>query len=220
MKKLLLIFLLLSCISTLSYSQSKTEIGVATEGSWFNPRPYSEHSDQNRNGWGAGMGVYASRTIFWQFLADIGLTYRYKQMQQYYVMPNNWTGGYGEAGNVGNVIDTAIPVEGWEKYDLHYVVLPIHLQLLTGKYFFIRGGIEASWLTNHDVGREKTEYNWTMGFGSQKHKLKWSLNFIRGFKGVGFMNGLYTIDNGKYLSATMYHNQMLQLNLSYPIWQK
>jgi hypothetical protein len=84
MKKLLLIFLLLSCISTLSYSQSKTEFGVATEGSWFTPRPYSEHSDQNRNGWGAGMGVYASRTIFWRFSADIGLAYRYKQMQQYY----------------------------------------------------------------------------------------------------------------------------------------
>ena len=56
MKKLLFILLLLSCISTLSYSQSKTEFGVATEGSWFTPRPYSEHSDQNRNGWGAGMG--------------------------------------------------------------------------------------------------------------------------------------------------------------------
>jgi hypothetical protein len=59
-----------------------------------------------------------------------------------------------------------------------------------------------------------------MGFGSQKHKLKWSLNFIRGFEGVGFFNGLYTIDNGKYFSGTVYHNQMLQLNLSYPIWQK
>ncbi|MDP2889837.1 MAG: hypothetical protein Q8P34_12865 [Bacteroidota bacterium] len=123
---------------------------------------------------------------------------------------------YAEGGEYGyNTTD-----EGWKKYALNYMVVPVHLQLLTGKYFFIRGGIEASWLINHDVGSKKTEYNWTMGFGSQKHKLKWSLNFIRGFKGVGFFNGLYEIDNGKYFSGTVYHNQMLQLNLSYPIWQK
>lgn len=219
MKKTLVIIILLNCISTLSYSQPKTEFGVTTEGSWFTPRPNSEYSEPNRNGWGTGIGVYASRNIVWRFSADIGLAYRYKQMQQHYTMPYTGGSGYGELGYGGleNISDTR--VEGWKKYALNYMVVPVHLQLLTGKYFFIRGGIEASWLTNFDTGNKKTEYNWTMGFGSQKHKLKWSLNFIRGFKGVGFFNGLYTIDNGKYFSGTVYHNQMLQLNLSYPIWQ-
>jgi len=206
--------ILLSCISTFSYSQSKTEFGITTEGSWFTPRPIDKYSEPNRNGWGTGIGVYASRSIFWRLSADIGLAYRYKQMQQHYTMPQT-INGYGVYGYTSTPSE-----EGWEKYDLHYVVLPIHLQLLTGKYFFIRGGIEASWIANYDTGNKKTEYNWTTGFGSQKHKLKWSVNYIRGFKEVGFVNGLYEIENGKYRSATGYHNQMLQLNLSYPIWQK
>ena len=213
MKKFTSIITLLFC-SIFSYSQPKTELGVATEGSWFTPRPNNKYSEPNRNGWGTGIGIYASRNIFWRFSADIGLSYRYKQMQQHYTMP------YTEPAEGWYGYPYPQREEGWIKYPLHYVVLPVHLQFLTGKYFFVRGGIEASWITNHEVGSKKPEYNWTAGFGSQKHKLKWSLNLIRGFKAVGFMNGLYTIDNGKYFSATVYRNQMLQLTLSYPIWQK
>lgn len=217
MKKLLVIIILLSCISTFSYSQSKTEFGITTEGSWFTPRPISPFSASNRNGWGTGIGVYASRNIFWRFSTDIGLSYRYKQMQQYYMMPYTESGGVGgsEYPNQGRE-------QGWKKYNLSYIVLPVHLQLLTGKYFFVRGGIEASWLTNFWVGKKKTEYDWTVGFGSQKHKLKWSVNYIRGFRDIGFANGLYeeVFGNARYKSATAYRNQMLQLNLSYPIWQK
>jgi hypothetical protein len=214
MKKVLITIILLSCISTFSYSQSKTEFGITTEGSWFTPRTFNKYSESNRNGWGTGIGVYASRSIFWRISADIGLAFRYKQMQQHYTMPYTGASGYGGTEN-GSVTKE----EGWKKYDLDYLVIPIHLQLLTGKYFFIRSGIEASWLTNFDSGNKKSEYNWTAGFGSQKYKLKWSVNFIRGFKEVGFLNGLYEIENGKYRSATVYRNQMLQLSLSYPIWQ-
>ena len=82
----------------------------------------------------------------------------------------------------------------------------------------VRGGIEASWLTNYDPGKDKTEWNWTLGFGSQQHKLKWSVNYIRGFKDVGFANNLFTIYGMR--SATAYRNNMLQLSLSYPIWHK
>ena len=215
MKKLLVIVILLSFISTFSYSQPKIQFGITTEGSWFTPSPIDKYSDSNRNGWGTGIGVYASRSIFWRFSADIGLAYRYKQMQQHFTMPYTGGGGYGGYGYSSTPSE-----EGWKKYDLHYVVVPVHLQLLTGKYFFVCGGIEANWLTNYDTGNKKTEYNWTAGFGSQKYKLKWSVNYIRGFKEVSFVNGLYEIENGKYRSATGYRNQMLQLNLSYPIWQK
>ena len=215
MNKLLVMIIFLNCISTFSYSQSKTEFGLTTEGVWFTPRPYDRYSEPNHNGWGTGLGVYASRNIIWRFSADIGLAYRYKTMQQHYTIPYTEAGGYGGIDN-GSVTRE----EGWKKYDLDYLVIPFHLQLLTGKYFFIRSGIEASWITNFDSGNNKPEYNWTAGFGSQIHKLKWSVNFIRGFKEVGFLNGLYEIENGKYRSGTIYRNQMLQLNFSYPIWQK
>jgi hypothetical protein len=204
----ILIFIFLSLIS---YSQSKTEFGVIIEGAWFTPKPNSKYSEPNRNGWGTGLGIYASRSIFWRFSADAGLLFRYKQMEQHYTKP-------GIAGT-----NTGVPYEyaqevGWKKYALNYVVVPMHLQLLHGKYAFIRGGIEASWLTNYKPA--KTEYNWTLGFGSQRYKLKWSVNYIRGFKEVGFKNGLYEMENGKYFSGTFYCNQMLQLSLSYPLWHK
>lgn len=215
MKQITTAFLLIG-FSLIGFSQSKTEFGLTTEGSWFTPRPFSKYSESNRNGWGTGIGVYASRNIFWRFSADVGLVYRYKQMQQHYTMPYDYNGGDGGDGGY----PYPQREEGWKKYNLSYIVLPVHLQLLTGKYFFLRGGIEASWLTNFDAGKKKTEYNWTAGFGSQKHKLKWSVNYIRGFKEVGFVNGFYEFENGKYRSATIYHNQMLQLSLSYPIWQK
>ncbi|HLN72535.1 MAG: hypothetical protein ACM3O8_01810 [Methylococcaceae bacterium] len=219
MNKLLVIIISLICISTLSYSQPKTEFGFTTEGSWFTPRPISPFSESNRNGWGTGIGIYASRNIFWRFSADIGLGYRYKKMQQHYTIYTGTDNSYDYGNSYGSSYES-VNIEGWKKYDLHYVVVPIHLQLLTGKYLFIRGGIEASWLTNFDSGNKKTEYNWTTGFGSQKYKIKWSVNYTRGFKAVGFLNGLYEIENGKYKSGTFYRNQMFQLNLSYPIWQK
>lgn len=214
MKKRLTIILLLSCISTLGFSQSKTEFGITAEGDWF--MPYQSLREFScKSGFGTGVGICASRNIFWRFSADIGIAYRYKQMQQYYVF-------YPEDGGSNYNSGYSNTTEGWKKYNLSYIVLLFHLQLLTGKYFFVRGGIEASWLTNYNVGRKKAEYNLIVGIGSQKHKLKWSVNYIRGFKEVGFMNGLYEIEIGnvKYKSATAFRNNTLQLNLSYPIWQK
>lgn len=217
MKKVLFMFIFIS-LALFSYSQSKTELGVTTEGSWFMPHQTNGRDWATKAGFGTGIGIYASRNIFWRFSADIGLSYSYKQMEQHYVIYKDLISGYNNDGiSYGDIIDSK--VEGWEKYPLHYVVIPVHLQLLTGKYLFIRGGIEASWLTNYESGNEKGEYNWTAGFGSQKYKLKWSVNYIRGFKEVGFVNGLFEIENGKYRSATIYRNQMIQLNISYPIWQ-
>ncbi len=213
MKKLLTIIIFTS-FTLFSYSQSKTEFGISTEGSWFMPHQTNGRDWATKAGFGTGIGVYASRNIFWRVSADIGFAYRYKQMQQHYSI---YTGS--ETSYSGGGYSSENTLEGWKKYPLHYVVVPVHLQLLTGKYFFIRGGIEASWLTNFDTGNKKTEFNWTTGFGSQKHKLKWSVNYIGGFKDVGFLNGLYEIENGKFRSATVYRNNMLQLSLSYPIWQ-
>ena len=214
--------ILLIVLSIFSYSQSKTEFGITTEGAWFLPY-HSARELSTKNGFGAGIGVYASNHIFWRFSVDVGLMYRYKEMQQYYSFYKDFVPGYTDGGSgyesgYGGYMDNKI--EGWKKYPLHYIVIPVHLQLRIGQSHFIRGGIESTWLTNYDAGK-KTEYNWTVGWGSQKHKLKWSVNYIRGFRNVGFYNGIYELEFGnvKYPSLTFYRNNMLQLNLSYPIWQ-
>lgn len=207
MKKLLVIIILLSCISTFSYSQSKTEFGITTEGSWFMPHQTIGRDWATKAGFGTGIGVYASRNLFWRFSADIGLSYRYKQMQQHYVV-------YSE-NNSGEYLKS---IEGWDKLPLHYVVVPVHLKMLLSKSFFISGGIESTWLMNYEAVNEKPEFNWTIGFGSQKHKLKWSVNYIRGFKDQGF--GDRTMEPDGHYKGSINKNNMLQLNFSYPIWQK
>ena len=207
MKKLLTIVIFVFC-SFLSYSQSKTEFGVTTEGSWFMPHRTTDHYWATKAGFGTGIGVYASQNIFWRFSAEIGLAYRYKQMQQHYYISTG-SGGYDPYG--------AASIEGWDKLPMHYIVVPVHLQMLLTKSFFIRGGIESTWLMNYEAVNEKPEFNWTIGFGSQKHKLKWSINYIKGFKDQGF--GDRTMKADGHFFGSINRNNMLQLNLSYPIWQ-
>ena len=199
-------------------AQSKIEFGVNTEGSLLIFGDIPHYSQPKKNSLGAGIGVYASRNIVEKLSADVGVMYRYKLLKEYYdISPN--TGGYGGYGGYDGISPySPETVQGWKTFPLHYIVVPFHLQYLAYKNLFVRGGIEASWLTNYDTGKDKTEWNWTLGFGSQYHKLKWSLNYIRGFKDVGFANNLFTIDGMR--SATGYRNNMLQLSLSYPLWQK
>jgi len=222
---LLLVFLCVFLSSVIA--QQKLEFGLTTEGSWFMPGSSNQYSPPNKNGFGAGIGVYASKGIFGKLSADVGLIYRFKQMKEYYSDPFSTTGAIGGYGgysgygdNYGYVIEYSEEgkINGWKTYPLQYVVVPVHLQYLVYKNIFVRGGIEASWLTNYYAGKSNPEFNWSVGFGSQQHKLKWSLNYIRGFKDVGFANDLFTMDGMR--SATSYRNNMLQLSLSYPLWLK
>lgn len=206
-------------------AQSKIEFGVNTEGSLLIFGDIPHYSQPKKNTLGAGIGVYASRNIVGKLSADLGVMYRFKQLKEYYdisFLSNGSTGGYGGYSPYGygsqyDYTDLGM-VKGWKSYSLNYIVVPFHLNYLVYKDIFVRGGIEASWLTNYDQGKDKTEWNWTLGFGSQYHKLKWSVNYIRGFKDVGFANNLFTLDGMR--SATIYRNNMLQLSLSYPIWHK
>lgn len=211
MKTQLITLILLTCLSGFGYAQSKTELGITTEGAWFMPYQGQDYFDRDRalkNGFATGIGVYASRDIWWRLSADIGLAYRYKQMQQHYVI-------YAEGGGqYGGEVDVA----GWDKLPMHYLVIPLHCQVLLTKNFFIRGGIETTWLLNYDAANQKPEYNWTIGFGSQKHKLKWSVNYIKGFNNQSFGYGGITED--RYNRGSSFYSEMLQLSLSYPIWQK
>lgn len=217
MKKVFTVFLF-TCFVWAGYSQSSTEFGVTAEGSWFMPHQTMGRQNATKAGFGTGIGVYASQNIFWRVSADIGLTYRYKQMQQHYVVYPENGGGYSENGGSNPDSGYIITTEGWDKLPLHYIVVPVHLQLLITKSFFIRGGIESTWLMNYEAVNEKPEYNWTLGLGSQKYKLKWSVNYIKGFKDQGFGNG--TLEADGHYRGSINRNNMLQLNLSYPIWQK
>ena len=211
MKKHILFTLFFFC-ALFSLGQSQTNIGIYTEGSWFMPHQSVSRDWATKAGFGTGIGVYASRNLFWRVSADVGLAYRYKQMQQHYKIYTENGGGYNP---YGYGVDYT---EGWDKLALHYVVVPVHLQMLLSKNFFVRGGIESTWLTNYDRVNEKPEFNWTIGFGSQKHQLTWSVNYIKGFKDQGF--GDRKLEPDGHYKGSINRNNMLQLNLSYPIWQK
>ncbi len=202
-----------------SFSQQKTEYGISTEGSWFMPRKEPEYRGwKARNGFGTGIGVYASRNLFWRFSADFGIAYRYKQMQQQHTV---YIGGGGYDPD-NNKITEGDPygnekIEVWDKLPMHYVVVPLHLKMLLSKNFFVKGGIESTWLVNYAVVNEKPEFNWIIGLGSQKYKLKWSVNYIIGFKEQGFGDKTKKAD-GQY-KGSINKNNMLQFQLSYPIGQ-
>ncbi|WP_347840375.1 hypothetical protein [uncultured Draconibacterium sp.] len=207
MKQITIILCLLFA-GYLSFSQENTEFGITAEGSWFMPHRESEYRGlETKNGFGTGIGIYASRDIFWRVSADIGIAYRYKQMQQHYSV---YTGS-------DNADGYPINAEGWDKLPMHYVVVPIHLKVLLSKIFFVKGGIESTWITNYDAVNEKPEFNWVIGFGSQKHKLKWSVNYIRGFKEQGFLHK--NMEPEGYYKGSINRNNMLQLQLSYPLGQ-
>jgi hypothetical protein len=219
--KRLSLFLTVLFFTLFGYSQPKTEFGLTTEGSWFLPHQTTGRDWATKAGFGTGIGVYASRNLFWRVSADIGLAYRYKQMQQHYVVYPGSGGGYSNSGSYalyGYSYSSVYSVEGWDKFPLHYIVVPVHLQMLLSKSLFVRGGIESTWLTNYEAVNEKPEFNWTIGFGSQKYKLNWSLNYIKGFKDQGF--GDIEIKADGHYRGSINRNNMFQLNLSYPIWQK
>lgn len=214
---------------SLTHAQSKIEVGLMTEGSLFFPSNSSGYSLPKGNSIGGGVGVYASKKMSEKFSADLGLGYRFKQMNEYYLVPDysvTYIDGveayvpYGATYGYGTYYDfsSSGKISGWKNYHLSYIVLPFRLNYTIYKGLFVCGGIEASWLTNYDAGRDKTEYNWLLGVGCRKYKIKWSLNYIRGFKDAGFANELYTIS--EMCSKTVYQNNMLQVYLSYPLWQK
>jgi len=229
MKRLSLLLVIICSFCGSATAQSKIEFGLTTEGSWFIPGNYTGDSSTQKSGLGASFGVYASKGISGKLWVDVGVANRFKEMKEYYKLPDYFV---AYDGNVEIYVPYGTPygygihydfsnsgkVAGWKSYSLNYLVIPIHLKYLVCKNIFVQSGIEVGWLINYTARKDNPELNWTLGFGSQQHKLKWSVNYIRGFNEAGFANKLYTINGMR--SATVYRNNMLQLSLSYPIWQK
>lgn len=215
MKKLFT--LILVCFAVSGISQSKLEIGITTEGSFFMPSTTINYAESNKNGFGAGIGVYASHNIFKWLSADIGLTYRYLEMQQHYTIYSG-AGGYSDYKDPGSISEQPfVSKSGWDKFPMNYFVIPVCMKFNLMNHLYVSGGIEAAWLTNYNVVNEKPEFNEILGIGSHKHKLNWSVNYIRGIKDQGFGNNSMEAD-GHYKGA-IYRNNMIQLKLSYPIWR-
>lgn len=231
MKQLPLLLLFFYFLGGSATAQSKTEFGITAEGSWFIPGAFDSYSPPNKNGFGAGIGTYASKNLIGKLSGDIGISYRIKQMREYYEPVSDYEnyGGYSPYGygyspygygyGTNYTYDETAPAGGWKNYPLNYLVVPVHLQFTAYKNIFVKGGIEASWLTNYNTRDHKTEFNWIIGFGGKTNKLKYSISYICGFKSVAFENKLWVISD-KLKSATAYRNNMIQLSLSYPLWQK
>lgn len=212
MKKLFTLVLIFITLSGIS--QSKMEFGITTEGSFFMPSTTINHAEPNKNGFGAGIGIYASHNLLKWLSADVGLTYRYTQMQQRYTIYSG-TGGYSDLpGSISN--PDFVSTTEWDKMPMNYLVVPVRLQFNLMNNLYVRGGIEAAWLTNYNVVNEKPEFNEILGIGCNKHKLNWSVNYIRGMKDQGFGNK--TMEADGHYKVAIYRNHMIQLCLSYPLW--
>lgn len=109
----------------------KTEFGISTEGFWFMPHKETIYRGwEIKNGFGAGIGVYASRDLFWRVSSEIGIAYRFKQMQQHYLV---------DSGSIDPDSGYPISAEGWDKLPMHYVVVPVHFKMLLSKSFLSKG---------------------------------------------------------------------------------
>ncbi len=200
------LFILLCIISLGSMGQSVIETGIQVSGGWFFPAKAYDGSTY-KNGMVSGAGVYAAVRIWKPLSLVTGAGFQYKVMQEQNFIPAG-----GPASQPG------YPVAGeyrWDKFQHHSLLAPIKLRLALTHSFFIQSGMEVAWLTNYSRVNEKPETNWTIGVSSRKHKLKWSLDYSKGFKDQGLgetVNGV--------TSATIYRNQMLQFSLYYPLWQK
>lgn len=226
MKQILLLLLTSSLFISSAKAQSPVEYGITAEGTWFMPDNYLHDLPMYEYTFGLGVGAYASKNLANKLSADLGITYRLNDLREKIFAPNSsgYTGGgygYGYGGYPPYSYDPGdayIYENDRKTYVLKYVVLPLHLNYFVDNHFFIRGGIEASWLLNFDALNGKTQFNWITGIGYKAKRLKWSLSYIHGFKEVKFNNKQSTLFSEG--PSSTYRNRMIQFSVSYPFFQK
>jgi len=206
--------LILTVITVATFSQNKLELGLYTEGAWVMKDELAidyGHVGERHN-WGTALGAYVSMPIWRRFSLYGALGGRYAQIQRGNAI---WTlGEYGD-GYLLTGYD-------YEKYKRWYLTAPVNIRFRWPGNCFLSGGVETCWILNdYDSIKNKPENNWSIGFGSQKHKLKWNLQYIWGFDNQEIKN-YFTSSDGTRLQGLnyIYKTKRLQLTLSYPLWSK
>lgn len=201
-------FILLFCLYSLSsIAQSKLEIGIMAEGTFVLKKelsmPYNGHIGEKYN-WGSALGVYAKMPVWKPFSVSLGIMGRYAGLQK------------------GDPVWTKHEKYDWDylsgydylKYPRYYWVIPFNLEVTVLKNYFISGGMEYCQLTNdYTIISDENEYNWTVGIGNQKHRLKWKLQYVEGLDYQEIINT--EIDNKLWYR---YKTKRISLTFSYPLW--
>jgi len=209
--------LIFTAITITAFSQNKLELGLYTEGSLVMEKELiirSSHYLKSKTTWGTGLGIYASVPVWWRFSLYGALGYRYAQLLDGYAVTKLQEDGDGYT----------IDRYDYEKYKHRYLVAPINIRFNWPGNCLISGGIETCWMLNdYDKIKNIPEYNWCIGFGSQKHKLKWNLQYIWGLDKQEIQDYFDTTYSDGSLRTRLLYNyrtKRLQLTLTYPLWSK
>jgi hypothetical protein len=209
--KPILLLALLGCLPFCCFAQPKIEVGLTTEGSWIMKRELTMNNSQygKKQNWGTALGAYIAMPVWWHFSVSGGIICRYSEIQKGTPI---WTKEEGEEWS-------QISGCNFQKFQRYYLVIPLSLRLLVTRNCFISGGLEyCRFLNNYQVIQNNPEYNWTIGIGSQKHKLRWKLQYLRGFDKQWIQK--YRSEDGHNVGFYFgYKTSRLQLSLSYPLWK-
>jgi len=200
MKTITTILLVLTVLCV--QAQEKFSAGFQVEGIQSMPKNSNFPSIARMgNSYGGGIGAYFSATIWKSISANTGLNYRTVSYDCSYDIFNS----SGQSSSVGSCT-----------YRQNWLVVPFNLRKsFLNNWLFVEPGIELNWILGHEQMKHKNEMLWKIGIGSKFGKLNYSLNYLWGNKEQ--LDFLYPDGNFKIVN---YNTRMLQLKVSYPLWQK
>lgn len=198
MKTITTILLVLTVLNL--QAQEKLSVGIQMEGIRSMPKNIHSFYAIMDKELGGGVGVYFSANIWKSFSANTGLNYRFIS---YDCSRENYT---------NNQIGPA----DWYTYKQNYIVVPINLRKsFLNNWLYLESGVELNWILGREDKKPKNEMLWKFGVGSKLGKLNYSLNYLWGSKEQEDM-----LIEGIKFAPVVYKSRMLQLKVSYPLWQK
>jgi hypothetical protein len=82
-------------------------------------------------------------------------------------------------------------------------------------WLFLEPGVELNWVLGRAHKNPKNEILWKFGVGSKLGKLNFSLNYLWSDK-----EQVDLLIEGIKIAPVVYKIRMLQLKITYPLWQK
>jgi hypothetical protein len=150
---------------------------------------------------GGGAGVFLSANI-WKYLsANTGINYRFITYDEF---------------DKNVIYPVGYPTLDGYIYKQNYLTIPVNLR---GSFFknwlFVEPGIELNKILGNEDKKLQNEMLWKIGAGSKIGKLNYSLNYLWGSKVQSDI-----LNPGPDSRIIVYKNRMVQLKLTYPLWQK